>query len=344
MSIPVFSSYIKRKDMDSVLSCLMTDSIGPGIYHERFQKSAREYFGFEYCLLARSPVDALEIALEAIALKAGDMVALSALAPRWLGLALRKKGIETAWSDVSLETGNPSAEDFAACLSLDGRHAKAVILSGGGGIIPLDGAYEELGLPIIEDVTRTLGATQAGQMRSLSGTIGLLSLEQGSLLTSGGGAMAFASEKREAIVLKNLAEGLLPESRMTDYNASLGLAQLRDLDKGLGKRRELRSLFLQAIAGKKHRTFVQGGDSEPGCWSFPIVMESSIKDAIAYARKKDVETELAFAESCITAGLVPEGRCSNARSLSMRTLLFPLHQRIGNAGAQKISRVLATLP
>ena len=344
MSIPVFSSYIKRKDMDSVLSCLMTDSIGPGIYHERFQKSAKEYFGFEFCLLTRSPVDAVATAMIALGIGEGEAVAVSALAPRWLGVGLQSLGLAIAWADVSQETANPAAEDFSVALDFLGKPAKALILAGGGGIVPTDGAYVELGIPVVEDVTRSLGATIGNVARASSGTIGMLSLEQGSLLTSGGGAMVFAFGKREATVLRNLAEGLLPESRMTDYNASLGLAQLRDLDKGLTKRRELRSLFLQAIAGKKHRTFVQGGDAEPGCWSFPVVMDSSIKDAVAYARKKDVDTEYAFADSCIAAGLVPEGRCPNARSLSMRTLLFPLHQRIGNAGAQKISRVLATLP
>lgn len=345
MSIPVFSSYIRRKDMDSVLSCLMTDSIGPGVYHERFQKSAKEYFGFEYCVLTRSPIDALGIALSAYDLKTGDSVALSALAPKWLGFALRSRGINIGWADVSLETGNPGTADFAAGMESLGQHAKALILAGGGGLPPVPGAYEELGFPIIEDLTRNLCAAQEGPIVSLSGSaIGLLSLEQGSPLTSGGGAMVFATGKREATVLKNLAEGLLPEHRMTDFNASLGLGQLRDLDKGLRKRKELRSLFLQAIAGKKHKTFMQGGETEPGCWSFPVVLESSIKDAIAYARKKDVETEFAFADSCVASGFVPEGSCPNARSLAMRTLLFPLHQRIGNAGAQKISRVLATLP
>ncbi|MDA8410115.1 MAG: DegT/DnrJ/EryC1/StrS family aminotransferase [Treponema sp.] len=344
MSIPVFSSYIKRKDMDSVLSCLMTDSVGPGVYHERFQKAAREYFGFEYCLLSRSPIDGMTLALKALGSGTSEVAVLSALAPRWIGYALKEHGVEIAWADVSQETANPSASDCVAAMDALGRRATLLVLAGGGGSIAEDSEYQELGLPQIEDVTRSLGATRGGEQRIFSSTLSLLSLESGSLLTSGGGSMLFASGKREATVLRNLADGLLPELRMTDYNASLGLAQLRDLEKGLGKRRELRSLFLQSIAGKKYRTFAQGGDAEPGCFSFPVVLESSIKDAIAYARKKDVETELAFVESCVSAGLVPEGRCPNARSLAMRTLLFPLHQRIGNAGAQKIARVLATLP
>ncbi|HUX37319.1 MAG TPA: DegT/DnrJ/EryC1/StrS family aminotransferase [Rectinemataceae bacterium] len=344
MSIPVFRSYIKRKDMDTVLSCLMTDSVGPGSYLERFQKNAREYFGIEFGFLVRSPLDGLAMALDALAVKAGDAVVISALAPRWYAAGLSARGISVLFADVQPDSANPSASDFAKATEADRPRVKALVLAGGCGIMPEAGSLEELGLPVIEDITRSLGATKAFIPASTSATIGILGLEHGSLLISGGGAMVFAEGKREAAVLKNQAEAMMPESRMTDYNASLGLAQLRDLEKAIEKRRELRTLFLQALAGKKQHSFIQAGDLEAGCWSFPVVLESSVKDVVSYARKKDVETELAFADSCISNGLVPEGACPNARSLSMRTLLFPLHQRIGNAGAQKISRVLATLP
>lgn len=332
--------------MDTVLSCLMTDSIGPGPYLEKFQKSAKEFFGYETGYFVRSPLDALGRALGALGIGSGDAILLSALAPRWYGEYLSSVGVQLRYSDVSIETGNPQAADLVAAREGVGGAVKAIILAGGCGVMPEENAFDELGLPIIEDVTRSLGGMRGGELRLSSATIGILSLEHGSLLTSGGGALVFASGKREAAVLRNQAEALLPESRMTDFNASLGFGQLRELEKALEKRRELRTLYLQALAGKKHRSFAQGGDAEPGSWSFPVLVESSVKDAMSYARKKDVETELAFGDSCIAAGIVPDAEkiCPNARSLSMRTLLFPLHQRIGNAGAQKISRVLATLP
>ena len=37
MNIPVHSSYIRRKDMDSVLNCLVSDAVGPGELAERLQ-------------------------------------------------------------------------------------------------------------------------------------------------------------------------------------------------------------------------------------------------------------------------------------------------------------------
>ena len=48
MEILARSSYIRRKDMDSVLNCLVTDRLGPGAFADRFIKVAKERLGFEY--------------------------------------------------------------------------------------------------------------------------------------------------------------------------------------------------------------------------------------------------------------------------------------------------------
>jgi dTDP-4-amino-4,6-dideoxygalactose transaminase len=145
-------------------------------------------------------------------------------------------------------------------------------------------------------------------------------------------------------VLRNLAESIVPEARMTDYNAALALSQLRDMEGAIAKRRELAALFAQSLARTRHRLLTQGGEGECGFWAFPVSVASSVKDVRAYAKKKEVDTELAFEGSLLARGAVPEGSCPNARSIAMRCLLFPLHQRIGASSAEKISRVLATLP
>ena len=130
---------------------------------------------------------------------------------------------------------------------------------------------------------------------------------------------------------------------MTDYNAALGLAQLRDMETAISRRRELAALFAQSLARTRHRLVTQGGEGEPGYWAFPVSIASSVKDVRAYAKKKEVETELAFEGSLLAKGFVPEGVCPNARSMAMRCLLFPLHQRIGAAAAEKICKVLCDL-
>jgi dTDP-4-amino-4,6-dideoxygalactose transaminase len=176
------------------------------------------------------------------------------------------------------------------------------------------------------------------------GRVSILGFEHDSIVTSGGGAMVLAFGRREGTVLRNLGESIAPELRMTDYNAALGLAQLRDMESAIAKRRELATLFAQSVARTRHRLLTQGGEGEAGYWALPVCIASSVKDVQAYAKKKEVDTELAFDGSLVAKGFVPDPSCPNARSMILRSLLFPLHQRIGAQSAQKISKVLATLP
>lgn len=386
MDILVQSSFIRRKDMDTVLNCLVSDRLNPADYATRLMKMARERLGFDYGLPLRSPMNALSLAFSALGLKAGDHVAISALDPPWVHKTIVADGFEVVWLDVDESSALPSTigidkARLAGC--------KALYLSERWGMVPDPAPYRDSGMYIIEDISHSLGGNAGGIPAGTIGTLTMLGLEPASSITGGGGAILYATGKREGQALKNAAETVLNEEKMTDMNAALALSQLRDLDKFLARRAEIAAVYEQSLirAHRKRLTgfdgMIQGGEtgsssmngSEQGermastltavkdgdssasshaAGSVPermhanfgcvIVLDSSVKDVRAYARKKDVDTVMAFEDSCIMLGMVPEGSCPVAASLANRCVAFPLNQRIGKTSAQKIARVLATLP
>jgi len=326
--------------MDTVLNCLVTDSVGPGEYLDRFQKAAREAIGFDCGFALRSPIGALGLALDSLGLAEGDAVAMPALAPAYYAEVLKSRGLSPVFVDSLQDAAEP---ELSLIEGLEPR-PKAFVLHDSLGMLPEPEAAAALGVPVIEDMSQAIGAYRGESRAGSLGRIALLGLEHDSIVTSGGGALLFSFGKREGQVIRNLSESIAQEARMTDYNAALGFAQLRDMESAIGRRRELAALFAQSLARTRHRLVTQGGEGEPGYWAFPVSIASSVKDVRAYAKKKEVDTELAFDGSLLAQGFVPEGACPNARSMAMRCLLFPLHQRIGAAAAEKICKVLATLP
>lgn len=326
--------------MDTVLNCLVTDSVGPGEYLERFQRLSREAFGFEYGFAVRSPLIALGLALDSLALMDGDYVAISALAPAYYAVVLASRRLLPVYVDTIPATAEL---DLPSIPALDPR-PKALIFHESLGILPDPAALANLGITVIEDMSAAIGAYRGESRAGSLGRVALLGLEHGSLITSGGGAILLAFGKREGQVLRNLAESIAPEIRMTDYNAALGLSQLRDMESVIERRRELASIFTRSLARTRHSLLSQGGEGEQGYWALAVSVASSVKDVRAYAKKKEVDTELAFEGSLLAKGFVPENACPNARSIALRCLLFPLHQSIGVAAAEKVSKVLATLP
>ncbi len=341
MNIPVHSSYIRRKDMDSVLNCLVSDAVGPGELAERLARLARESLGFDAVLPFRSPIDALGAALEALGIGRGARIAASALSPVWYARAFEAFGVEPVWLDVAADSGLPGPAELERIRE---RGASALVYRAPYGLIPDPAWFAELGLPLIEDISASVGARFGERSAGGIGAFTLIGLEQSDVLTGGGGALLAATSRREGTVLRNLADRYPPESRLPDMNAALAIAQLKESGRAAERRREIRDLLAQSLARSRHAALVQPGDGENAAFGLPIVIGSGAKEARAYARKKDIETAGAFDSSAQAAGLVPEGDCPRAAALVLRCVLFPLHPKIGKTGAQKLSRVLATLP
>ena len=326
--------------MDSVLNCLVTDAIGPGEIAERFSKAAREVFGYEFALTIRSPHSALLLALRALGIQAGSTVAVSALAPLFHQIAVIEAGFVPAYLDHDPETCEP----LLGTLSGMDPAPSALVLFDAFGILPEPEALRTVGVPVIEDMTQALGAERDGMKAGTFGTFALYGLEDASLVTAGGGALLSANLRRDAQVLRNMAESLPPELLMTDYNAALGIAQLKDLNETIELRRAQESAFRRELARTRHAGFSQRGEGFTGTWAFPVSIESGMRDARVYAKKNGIETEPAFDRSIVSMPDFPEGVCPGARALSLRVLNFPVHQRIGPAHVKTLGRVLATLP
>jgi perosamine synthetase len=367
MDIQARSSYIRRKDMDSVLNCMVSDRLSGGDYPDRFVKAARERFGFDYGLALRSPLVAMDLVYDCLGLEAGDGVALSALSEAWLVRGLLRRGLKPVWLDVDPATACISADSVARIA--EGK-AMALYLDAPWGIMPDPSIIADIGIPVIEDATTSIGAsavasattdaesvpgasvvdsasvgTVAGELKAGAlGAFCLIGLEHASSFTGGGGALLFAQARRDAQVLRNVAERLAMVELMPDMNAALALSQLKDLEKFLEKRRGLSDMYGQSLARAHKKALAQSVEGTPACFGCVVVLESGVKDVRAYAKKKEVDTVMAFDGSCVAAGLVPDGLAPQAVSLANRALAFPLHPRIGKTAAQKIAKVLATLP
>ena len=83
MSTPVYSSTIRRSEMDAVLTCMVEEKVGPGEMNQKLIKLVRELYTADGALALRSPAMALVYALEMFDLPEKAGVLLSALAPSW---------------------------------------------------------------------------------------------------------------------------------------------------------------------------------------------------------------------------------------------------------------------
>ncbi|GAB1481662.1 DegT/DnrJ/EryC1/StrS family aminotransferase [Treponema sp.] len=340
MKIESYSPTIRRKEMDAVLTTLVGEKVGPGEQGTKLIQVAKEHIGFDYCLALRSPVTALSLALKALDLPDESAVIVSALSPAYYIEVLNDLRLRALFCDVDELSASMNPETIQSLLS---QGARAIVVHHALGYISDLPAIVELGLPVIEDCSRSFGSNWLENRTGAFGTFTILGLEERDMLTAGGGALLYATNRREGSVLRKYAD-ISPEYQLPDMNAALALVQFKEAERNYQKRKEIAAIYLQSSLRTRHKRLVQMGEAEYNNYAFPVILDTGAKDARSYAVKKDVHVDMAFSDTLIGKELVPSSSCPVAYSLSLRTLVFPLYPRLTNTQVAKVAKVLATLP
>lgn len=361
--IQTFSSTIRRREMDAVLTCLVDEKVGPGELNARLIQSVKEIFLCAGAVALRSPSVALRYALKALDLESDATVMISALAPSWQLLTLEDLGFKVLVLDVSDETGLVTPEIVSEGVKNGGR---VLLLHESMGIVPEMNSLIELGIPIIEDISQSAGAvyrpdtsvvSEDGDIPSTSvaenvapkaGSLGvftIMGLEEKDVITSGGGAVLMASNRRDWIVLKKITDGLPKTDLLPDINSALAWVQLKEYRRNEEIRKEIFTIYQRSLLSGRNKTFIRASEDGSCAWGFPVILSGNFKDAKQYSARKEIEIQCAFEDSVIALRSEElESTCKKAKSLLLRCVLFPLYPRLGKSQIMKIAKVLGTLP
>lgn len=390
MPIPVFKPFIKRRDMDAVLTCLVSDSLGPGAEADNFVEELLAYTNLDAGLALREFPRGIELALRTLELPAGARVAVPVLAPRMWEQGLVALGLQPVYIDS--DNGHPGISVEALRVAHEASPLGAIVAISSLGCVPRLAEIAELGVPVIEDISQAFGkqpdpaslggrgsqkskksdiedeetetpiADSAGKSASAAtvddelpantpgcvGAVVLVGLEPQNTLTAGGGVVVMTRSKREGVNLGKLSDELPREVYLPDMNAALGRSQMRELPQFLARREEIRELLNRALLRGRHRLVSGVADTYVVPFTFPVLVQSPVAEIQAFARKKNIETSLAFGGSILHHHTQNEDfdaqSFPHASALMMRCLLFPLYPGLGVRDIETLEKVIASLP
>lgn len=350
--IQTYSTTIRRKEMDAVLTCMVDEKIGPGEINSRLIQTTKEFFKCDGCVALRSPAIALKYIFQALNLEQNSKVMISALAPAWQYQALCSLGMIPVVLDVQETNGLISIENIQKAIE---EGSRVLIFHETEGILPDYESLSQLGITVIEDISSSAGSSlkiddddgneskiiQAGSF----GVYTILGLEERDVITAGGGAILMAPGRREWIVLKRFVDEAPLTDLLPDINCALAWVQLKEFSRNEKSRKEIFGMYQHACLIGRHKLFARELDEGSTISSFAIILNSPFKDVKQFAAKKDIEIKLAFENSVIS--LMQEElseRCIHAKSLLLRTAHFPLYPRLTKNEVAKIVKVLNSLP
>ncbi|MEM5948693.1 DegT/DnrJ/EryC1/StrS family aminotransferase [Spirochaetia bacterium 38H-sp] len=337
MLIPVFRPTVRRVDMEAVLYQLVEDALAPGEVSEAFADGLADFCGASQGVVLRDLERAISLVCDSLGLVSGDKVAVMPLLSSVYGNVFVSRGIDVVFVDVVPSSGFPVSFD-----GLDG--VKAVFWGIPLGVVPDMSFFSSLGVPLVMDLSQGLGALWNGESVGGFADFVVVSLEESGIITSAGGAFAGVVSRKFVSGFKGAVASLPSFYFLSDMNAALGKTQLAQFDFFISKRREIFDFFTSALMQSRHSGFGPGADGGTDVpFSFPVVLSSSIKDVMVYAKKQGVEVMRIFGDS-LWSGFESDVFCKGAELLVSSCIVFPLYPLLSHESVELISRVIATLP
>lgn len=336
--------------MNAVLQTMVDEKIGPGERKKQFTASLCEALHRRYGLMVRSLFEALRISLASVGLRQGDTVGMSVLSPRIYQSACASLGLHVALGDIDPACGCLAADEAKKLVDAG---AKAILLAEPMGMIPHGQDYSQLGVPLIEDISQSIGSSyeltdQAQKKVERAGDQGSLlicSFEEEDMISCAGGAGIFTSQKPYKDAWTDQLEGIRKYVEMPDMNAALGIIQYETFDEQLEKRNAMYRAFRDSLMKTHHTLFGIGAiDYQVNGYGFAVFLDSKIEEVMQFATKYQVPTQKTFA-GCVGSGKMDDfAHFPHAIPYMMRTITFPIYPFIAKDDQSLLSRVISHLP
>jgi len=268
--IPITKPYFSDEDARAVYKTVLSGWVTQGPKVKEFEEKFAAYVGSKYAVAVSSCTTALHLALIVCGIKAGDEVICPSLSFIATANAIRYIGAKPVFADVDQSTFN-----------LDPKSAEKVITAKTRAIL----LVHQLGMPadidtfknlckkykliLIEDAACAIGSVYQSKKIGSHSDLVCFSFHPRKVITTGDGGMITTSNRDHYQRLKLLRQhGMSTDDRtrheakkiifekyvelgynyrMTDIQASLGIAQLKKLDYILKKRREIAEKYNQVF-------------------------------------------------------------------------------------------------
>lgn len=218
---------IGKKDLESVLYCMINDDLTPGNYLKTFSSMLRKSLDLKYVIVFSSYRYSFETIFHLIDASAGDEVIMPSFAKSIILHAVVKLGLKPVLVDLEENSFMPSFDDIQDKVS---KKTKCIIIPQIFGI-PYDlRRYHKFGLPIVEDLDGSVGSKVDGRLAGSFGTFVTINFNDYAIITTGSGGMLASKDKGLKDMITTIkGRGLWNEHLMSDFNASLGISQLNRL-------------------------------------------------------------------------------------------------------------------
>ena len=318
--LPYGTQWIDDDDISEVVKVLRSDWITTGPKIKEFEDALCSYIGCRYCMVVNSGTSALDIAVQSLELPKGSEVITTPFTFVATSNAIIYNDLKPMFADICSDTFNIDPEDVRRKIKKD---TKAIIYVDYAGqpcdIKALRDIADEFDLYLIEDACHAIGAEYEGRKVGNFADLTIFSFHPVKHMTTGeGGAVTTDDEElykrlsllRSHGIDKDAQDRYGPDAswaydmkylgrnyRITDFQAALGISQLKKLDIFIDKRNELASRYNELLGDVDIVTLPVTKDNVRHAWHlYTILLDKSIDrdEFFKYMRNANIGVNLHY--------------------------------------------------
>ena len=249
--------YIPEEAYKLVIDILKSGDLVQGKYVEQFEQELKKYLGVKKAVIVSSGTAALHLSLLALGIGPGDEVIVPAFGFPATANVIELVGAKSVFVDISL---NDYCIDVGKIKEVITKRTKAIIpvheFGQTADMYPIIAIAKQYDLKIIEDTACALGGEYRGKKAGTFGNMGCFSFHPRKALTTGEGGAIVTNDSSLAENVKSLRNhgisivndkidfkyaGL--NYRMTDFQAVLGIAQLKEINSLINQRIKMADIY-----------------------------------------------------------------------------------------------------
>lgn len=308
--IPWAKPYFFGLERSYIIKALKSSWISGGPYVLELEKLFKKKFNSKHAFAVSNGTSAIHLALLAADLKAGDEIVVPGYGYMAAANIANLMNLKVIFSDVNKYTFCLDLENLEKVIS---KKTKAVVtINTYGNVHDLDKIKNYLSnrkILFVEDAAESLGSEYKNKLSGTYGDIGTFSFHATKNITTGEGGMVITNNSKIAKKLALYRSHGIKKTRykhyvyghnfrLTNLQAAIGVAQFKNLDKIISKRKKIYKWYLDKINKDKlhFQKILKNTKIVP--WTFALRVPSSIKlsrDKIMQKfLKKNIETRNGF--------------------------------------------------
>lgn len=329
---------IQKQEMEKITKVVQSGWLSMGKEVNKFEEDMSSYLKIKYAVAVNNGTSALDLALKCIKIQNNDEIIIPALTY-----------IATA-NAVLYNNANPVFVDIDDTLNIDTNLIEEKITDKTKAIINIDlggnpSNYDELlriskkyNIPLVVDGAQSFGSKYHNVKCCIHGLINTTSFHAAKILTTIEGGMVFTNNKDlclKAQSIRNQGETakyyhsyLGNNYRMTDLVATIGISQLKRIDKTLKQRKEKAIYYKENLKSVEYPNELE---NTYNCNFFFLILSENRDKLNKHLNKNGIETRITYS---MPVNEQPVFKKYNkeifpvAKKISNKVISLPIHHEL----------------